>query len=47
MATHFSILPWVIISTEEPGGLQSMGLRKSLIELRGIYHVHGSEESIC
>ena len=26
IATHFSILAWVIISTEEPGGLQSMGL---------------------
>ena len=25
MATHFSILAWKIPSTEEPGGLQSMG----------------------
>ena len=25
MATHFSILPWKIPWTEEPGGLQSMG----------------------
>ena len=25
MATHFSTLPWKILQTEEPGGLQSMG----------------------
>ena len=29
MATHFSILAWRIPWTEEPGGLQSMGLQKS------------------
>ena len=29
MATHSSILAWEIPWTEEPGGLQSMGLRKS------------------
>ena len=29
MATHSSILPWRIPWTEEPGGLQSMGLQKS------------------
>ena len=27
MATHFSILVWKIAWTEEPGGLQSMGLQ--------------------
>ena len=27
MATHFSILAWRILWTEEPGGLQSMGLQ--------------------
>ena len=27
MATHFSILPWKIPWTEEPGRLQSMGLQ--------------------
>ena len=27
MATHFSILAWRIPWTEEPGGLQSMGLQ--------------------
>ena len=29
MATHSSILVWEIPGTEEPGGLQSMGLQKS------------------
>ena len=28
MATHFSILDWKIPWTEEPGGLQSMGVAK-------------------
>ena len=27
MATHSSILAWEIPQTEEPGGLQSMGLQ--------------------
>ena len=27
MTTHFSILAWKIPRTEEPGGLQSMGLQ--------------------
>ena len=29
MATHSSILAWRIPWTEEPGGLQSMGLQES------------------
>ena len=29
MATHSSILVWRIPWTEEPGGLQSMGLQKT------------------
>ena len=29
VATHSSILAWEILWTEEPGGLQSMGLPKS------------------
>ena len=29
MVTHSSILAWIIPWTEEPGGLQSMGLQKS------------------
>ena len=28
VATHSSILAWKILCTEEPGGLQSMGLQK-------------------
>ena len=28
MATHFSILAWKIPWSEEPGGLQSMGLQR-------------------
>ena len=28
MATHSSTLAWGILWTEEPGGLQSMGLQK-------------------
>ena len=28
MATHPSILAWRILWTEEPGGLQSMGLQR-------------------
>ena len=28
MATHSSILAWKIPRTEEPGGLQSMGLQR-------------------
>ena len=30
MTTHSSILAWRISWTEEPGGLQSMGVAKSL-----------------
>ena len=29
MATHFSVLAWGIPWTEEPGGLESVGLQKS------------------
>ena len=33
VATQFSILAWEIPWTEEPGGLQSLGLQKSWIQL--------------
>ena len=33
VATHFSILAWEISWTEEPGGVQSMGLQKSQTQL--------------
>ena len=34
MATHSSILTWRIPWTEEPGGLQSMGVTKSQTRLK-------------
>ena len=34
MATYSSILAWEIPWTEEPGGLQSMELQKSQIQLK-------------
>ena len=41
MATHSSILAWKILWTEEPGGLQSMGVPKDLVteqqQQNGIY----------
>ena len=42
MATHFSILAWEILWTEEPGGLQSMGLQKSWTQLND--KVHNTEK---
>ena len=33
MATHFCILAWEIPGTEEPGGLQSMGLQRTRYDL--------------
>ena len=33
MATHSSILAWKFLWTEEPGGLQSIGLQKSWTQL--------------
>jgi len=33
MATHSSILAWEIPWTEDPSGLQSMGLQKSQTQL--------------
>ena len=35
MAIYSSMLAWEIPWTEEPGGLQSMGLQKSQIQLSG------------
>ena len=34
MATHSSILDWRIPWTEEPGGLQSLGVTKSWTQLK-------------
>ena len=38
MATHFSILGWIISWTEEPGGLLSMGSRK--LDMTELAHMH-------
>ena len=35
MASHFSIPAWEIPQTEEPGGLYSMGSKKSHIQFNG------------
>ena len=37
MATHSGILVWRIPRTEEPGGLQFMGLQKSRTKLSDCY----------
>ena len=39
MAAHSSILAWRILSTEEPGGLQSMGVTKSGAGLNERAHI--------
>ena len=41
MATHSSILAWIIAWTEEPGGLQPIGLQ-SQIQLKGTEHANTS-----
>ena len=52
MATHSSNLAWRIPWTEEPGGLQSMGLQKSQTQLSNqsafIYmYIHGQSLQLC
>ena len=41
MATHSSILAWRIPWTEEPGGLQSVGVTKSWTRLSDLYYPRG------
>ena len=36
MATHSSVLAWRIQWTEEPGGLQSMGLERGVVILDAV-----------
>ena len=36
-ATHSNILAWRVPWTEEPGGLQSMGVAKSLTQLSDLH----------
>ena len=40
MATHSSILAWKISWTEEPGGLQSMGLQRVTEVTEVTMHAH-------
>ena len=47
MATHFSALARKIPWTEEPGGLQSMGLQKSPIRLSEREHGWFKTIEIC
>ena len=42
MATHSSILAWRIQRTEDPGGLQSMGLQKVGQDWSNLAHLHHS-----
>ena len=41
MATHSSILAWETLWTEEPGGLQSMGLQRIEYDLTTKQHNSG------
>ena len=49
MATHYSILAWRIPWTEEPGGLQSMGLlsRTRLSDFTLTFHFHALEKAMA
>ena len=40
MATHWSVLAWEILWTEEPGGLQSMGLKRVRHDWATNTHTH-------
>ena len=49
MATHSSTLAWKIPWTEEPGGLQSMGLlsRTALSNFTFTFHFHALEKEMA
>ena len=50
MATHSSMLAWKIPWTEEPGGLQSMGVAKSRTQLSDLtftFHFHALEKEMA
>ena len=47
MAPHFSILAWKIPRTEEPGGLQSMGLLRVRHDFIFTFHFHASEKAMA
>ena len=47
MAPHSSTLAWKIPWTEEPGGLQSMGLLESDMTERLHFHFHALEKEMA
>ena len=47
MATHSSTLAWQIPWTEEPGGLQSMGLRRVGHNFTFTFHFHALEKEMA
>ena len=47
MAPHFSILAWKIPRTEEPGGLQSMGLLRVGHDFIFTFHFHALEKEMA
>ena len=50
MATHSGVLAWRIPWTEEPGGLQSMGVSKSQTRLSDFtftFHFHALEKEMA
>ena len=47
MATHSSILIWEIPWTEEPGGLQSMGLQRVSRDLETDNNNNKLSQSLC
>ena len=47
MAIHSSILAWRIPWTEEPGGLQSMGLQRVGHDWSNLAHTHAHTHIIC
>ena len=50
MAIHSTILAWEIPLTEEPGGLQSLGLQKSwtgLSDFSFTFHFHELEKEMA
>ena len=46
MATHSSILPCKIAWTEDPGGLQSMGLQRVTHDLNTHTHIISIKDSV-
>ena len=51
MATHSSILAWRIPWTEEPGGLQSMGLQRAghnweLMQIKNYWYIYKQSEEL-